>query len=313
LKSRERATVDSVKNFPHQINQLPRLIGGVRVFVDAIDAGANVNDDGVVGDALARSGVYTFRNPGDRNIDQLLREEHLKPIGSQGTRAAARDLRRFFGLLGFIYRSDAGQWIVSDTARTLLSLRMPADFARMREFWRQALLDLALTDGTNTSHPYRILLRLVAEIPNLPKPYAGLCLEAANDSDAEFARIVRIARRANPTQTMTRIAGEHMARNSIKILPSLARQLDDLVDTNGELNLSTVVSDALVDSNRSRRRLSVIRNLVRRPFVPRARVIARRPSRAFAISTYGGLISKAMKRRAAFFAATDGNRRRTAP
>jgi hypothetical protein len=181
-----------MKNFPHQINQLPRLNTALRVVVDLIDAGQNIDDDGVVGDALARSEAYTFRNPGSRTIAQLLAAEHQKPIGSQGTRAAARDLRRFFGLLRFVYKNAQGQWVVSDSARTLLALDPSANFARIREIWREALLDLALVDQNNTSHPYRILLRLVAEVPNLPKPYSGLSLEAADDSEKEFTRYDRL-------------------------------------------------------------------------------------------------------------------------
>ncbi len=135
-----------MKNFPHQINQLSRLNAGVRVFVDLVDADENVSDDGVVGDALARSTVYTFRAPGERTIEQLLAEEHVKPAASQGTRAAARDLRRFSALLAFVNRSEAGAWIVSDSARTLLALHPPADQTRIRELWREALLDIALAD-----------------------------------------------------------------------------------------------------------------------------------------------------------------------
>jgi hypothetical protein len=266
-----------MKNFPHQINQLPRLNAALRVVVDLIDAGQNVDDDGVLGDALAESGAYTFRNAGSRSIAQLLAAEHQKPIGSQGTRAAARDLRRFFGLLQFIDRNAAGQCIAAGSARTLLGLNPSADFARVREIWREALLDLALVDHeNNTSHPYRILLRLAAEVPNLPKPYSGLSLEAVDDSEKEFARVKQIARRANPNDTMTAIAGEHMARNSVKILPSLALQLGDLVETDSALNVSPTVADALIDPGRARQRSRVIKNLVRRPFAPRERSGKRR-------------------------------------
>ena len=71
---------NSMKNFPHQINQLPRLRRALQVFVRLIDARESVIDDGVVGDALADAGVYTFRNAGDRSTDELLRAEHRKPV-----------------------------------------------------------------------------------------------------------------------------------------------------------------------------------------------------------------------------------------
>lgn len=52
-----------MKNFPHQINQLPRLTNALGVFARLIEKKHDVDDDGVVGDSLARAGVYTFRNP----------------------------------------------------------------------------------------------------------------------------------------------------------------------------------------------------------------------------------------------------------
>src|SRR5205807_1608359 len=134
------------------------------------------------------------------------------------------------------------------SARTLLSLTKPADQPQMHELWRRSLLDLALEDDSGTSHPYRILLRLVANLPGMPKPYSGLCLEAEDDRAAEFARIMAIASRPNPIKTMDKLAGEHMARNSIKILPSLAEQLGDIVDVSGRLTISSRVADVLFDA-----------------------------------------------------------------
>jgi hypothetical protein len=39
IAARKRGGVDSVKNFPHQINQLQRLIDGVLAFAKLIDSG----------------------------------------------------------------------------------------------------------------------------------------------------------------------------------------------------------------------------------------------------------------------------------
>lgn len=261
-----------MKNIPHQINQLRGLNAAIEVFVDLFDGGQVLGDDGIVGNALARSGVYKFRRAGNRPTGQLLTEEHRKPIGSQGTRTAARDFRRFFRWLGFISLTEEGAWTVGDSARALLSLGSPTDAPRMRELWRKALLDLTVQDARGTSHPYRILLRLVAELPGLPKPYSGLCLEAADDSAAEFARIAAIAEKPNPTATMIAVAGKHMARNSIKILPPLSIQLGDIIDATGSLSIAGRVSDALFDPGRTRRREAAIRHLVRRPFSPRRRL-----------------------------------------
>jgi hypothetical protein len=260
-----------VKNFPHQINQLQRLTDGLRVFARLIDRDESVDDDGVIGDALARSGVYTFRNAGGRSIETLLASEHSKPRGSQGTRTCARDLRRFFGLLGFIGRDENGAWHVSGEARELLRLTRLVDERRVHELWRAALLELSLTDERGTSHPYRILLRIVAALPGVAKPYSGLCLEARNDSDSEFRRILRIASRPNATTTMDELVGAHMARDSIKILPSLAEQLGDIVNDHGRLTTSSRVADTLLQSPQGEGINEAVRNLTRRQFIPRRR------------------------------------------
>ena len=257
-----------MKNFPHQINQLQRLTNGLRVFVRLIDRGRNIDDDGVVGDALARSGVYTFRNAAGQSVQRLLGLEHAKPRGSQGTRTCARDLRRFFGLLGLISHDENGAWRASEEARDLLRLIRVADEPRAHELWHAALLELRLEDQRGTSHPYRILLRLVAELPALPKPYSGLCLEANDDSAAEFGRIRRIASRPNPTATMDGLAGPHMARDSIKILPSLAEQLGDIINNHGSLTVSPRVADTLLYSAPTRTRGDALGNLVRHRFTP---------------------------------------------
>lgn len=59
-----------MKNFPHQINQLPRLTNALGVYVRLIEKKHDVDDDEVAGDALARAGVYTFGNPRTETIGE---------------------------------------------------------------------------------------------------------------------------------------------------------------------------------------------------------------------------------------------------
>jgi hypothetical protein len=262
-----------VKNFPHQINQLPTLNDAVRVFADLTDRGQDVSDDGIVGDALARAGVYNFRNQGSRSIEKLLAAEHQKSPSNQGTRTCARDLRRFFRLLRFIEQDDASRWRVTGEARALLTLTGPSDGPQRDELWRRALIDLTLEDEDGTSHPYRILLRLVAEMPGIAKPYSGLCLEAVDDSPAEFGRISRIASQPDPKKTMAELAGASMAADAIKILPSLAEQLGDISNNDGRLTITSRVADVLFDARPAAELREAVRNLTRRPFVPRHREV----------------------------------------
>lgn len=263
-----------MKNFPHQINQLPRLNDAVKVLADLSDGGQDLSDDGIVGDALARAGVYNFRNPGTRSIETLLAGEHQKSRSNQGTRTCARDLRRFFRLLGFIEQDGAARWRVGEGGRALLTLTGPTDGPQRDELWRRALIDITLKDQSGTSHPYRILLRLVAELPGIAKPYSGLCLEAVDDSPAELARIIRIASEPNPTKTMVELAGASMADDSIKILPSLAEQLGDISNNDGRLTITSRVADVLFDARGAAEPREAVRNLTRRPFIPRHREVA---------------------------------------
>jgi hypothetical protein len=120
-----------MKNFPHQISFLPRLNRALGVFGDLINRRANIDSDAVVGDALARAGAYTFRYGHGRSIRALLAQEHGKPAGSQGTRACARDLRRFFRLLGFIRRDD-GRWRIGNTGRAVMAADSLCAFDKAR-------------------------------------------------------------------------------------------------------------------------------------------------------------------------------------
>jgi hypothetical protein len=259
-----------MKNFPHQINQLPRLTHALGVFMRLIESDRDVDNDGVVGDALARAKVYTFRTPGNRTIDELLQIEHQKTPANQGTRTCARELRRFFSLLGFIRQTD-GSWEVSPPAKSLLALSQENQRPAANDIWRQALLGMELTDAGGSSHPYQILLRLVVAIPGLAKPYSGLCLEARNDSDAEFDRIRQIATRPHPSDTMNALAGAHMAKNSIKILPSIAERLGDIQDRTGRLFISEQVADALTTDDEPETSEQAVQRLVRQPYAPRRR------------------------------------------
>lgn len=260
-----------MKNFPHQINQLPRLMDALSVFATLIDAQRDVDDDGLVGDALARAEVYTFRAIRGRTISQLLQAEHAKPPDKRGTETCARELRRFFGLLGFIRHTEGGGWEVSASATSLLALDLKDQIDAANDIWRQALLAMQLTDATGSSHPYQVLLRLLAAMPGLAKPYAGLCLAARDDSDSEFARIRRIAAKPNPAQTMVALAGENQAKNSIKILPSIAKQLGDIQERAGLLFVGEQVADVLTTDDESIPSEEAVQKLVRRPYAPRRR------------------------------------------
>lgn len=176
---------------------------------------------------MARAGVYTFRGR-NVNLQQALRREVRKSPSSQGTRTFARDLRRFFLLAGLLSRDQDDALRVSPLGRQLL--RHAANAPQSIPIWRTAMNLVGLendADGT-VAHPYRILLRLVGETPGIESVKLALALEARNDSEAEFARVRALAGRPWDEVREELGVSEHHARNATKILPAIARQLNDL-------------------------------------------------------------------------------------
>ena len=176
---------------------------------------------------MAREGVYAFRAR-NVNLDIALRREAGKPAGNQGTRTFARDLRRFFLLAGLLTRDHDGVLCVSSLGRQLV--RREADARESMPVWRTAfgLVVLANNADGTLAHPYKILLRLVGERPGIQAAKLALALEARDDSEEEFARIRALADRPWDEVRLELGISEHQARNATKILPAIARQLDDL-------------------------------------------------------------------------------------
>lgn len=241
-----------MKNFPHQINDLPKFRAALSVFSDLSAARADLDDDATVGVAMARARIYTFRNRA-LSVQQALVQEQRKPPGSQGTRTFARDLRRFFVLAGLLVRSAAGRLAVSDLGRHLLSQEPGSDAAK--QVWRAAVRRLALGEGHDVSHPYRVLLRLVAALPGIQAARLALALDAQDDTETEFGRILGLARARDWNSVLRRLGvSDHQARNAIKILPALARQVGDVREENGRYYL---VGEA--PAGRPRRRVRRLR------------------------------------------------------
>jgi len=220
---------------------------------------------------LAREGVGTPKNPKKLSIENLLIAEHQKVHGRQGTRTCARELRRFFNLLNFITQAGENGWEVTPLANSLLALHSGGARSETQDIWRQALWNLNLEDETGSSHPYRILIRLVANHPGLPKPYAGLCLEAKDDSEKEFGRICKIASKPAPSNTMDVLATKFAAKNSVKILPSVAQQLGDVILIGNKLFPSELIINALAGSNSEAASADDIQQALRPPSAPRVR------------------------------------------
>lgn len=218
-----------MKNFPHQYARLDKLTDALRVAASVIDIGDNLDDDAEFGEALARAGLYTDRTGG--NVEQMLRRERQKPASSQGTRTAAREIRRTLQVCGFLLLES--EWRVTARGREVLGA---TGDAVLHALWRDAMLALALVDaGGAVSHPYRILLRLVSDNPGIESRKLLLALEARDDSAAEYRRVSRLADMKFDTIRQKLAISEANAANAVKILPSIAVQVGDLTKS---LNLA---------------------------------------------------------------------------
>ena len=231
-----------LKNFPHQYSDIAKLTAALSVARTVIESGLDFQDDGVFGEALAHAGVHTFRHP-SATVAETLKEEKKKPASSQGFRTAARDMRRFLSLAGLI-SNDAGGASLTPLG---LSIAQNAGNATLRNaLWREAMFGMAIFDGAQASHPYRILVRLVSELPGIETRKLLLALEAVNDSEAEFERIKALASQELPqilSATGTSVAS---SRNAVKILPAIAEQLGDVV-RNGPITLPATAALATED------------------------------------------------------------------
>jgi len=213
-----------MKNFPHQFNDISKLLGALRIIQELSENNIPITDENF-GERLARDGIYTYRDK-SLSFDEYLRKERKKPPSNRGYLTVARDIRRLFELLGFIHLSTDKTAILT---RSALQLVNATNDEERLDLWRRAFLQLGLegSDG-EISHPYRILLNLVNTIPGIDTSKLLLALEAENDSEEEFERILNLAKldfEEIVEQTETTVS---MARNAVKILPAIAEQLGDI-------------------------------------------------------------------------------------
>jgi hypothetical protein len=240
-----------MKNFPHQFNDLTKLFGSLRVAKELTDAGTPLSDENY-GTALTRAEIYTYR---DRTltIDQYLANERTKPAESRGYLTVARDTRRFLELLNFIIiLNDNKDSRITSTGKQLLATETED---KKVELWKNAFLNLKLegTDG-EISHPYKILLKIVSTKQGIDTPKLMLALEAENDSDEEFERIIALS--DSTVEDIIRQTGTSpsMAANAVKILPGVAEQLLDIERINNQAYLANqtfVTEDEIIPEEES--------------------------------------------------------------
>lgn len=228
-----------MKNFPHQFNNLDKLYNSLRVIRELINANAPLTDENF-GEKLTREGIYTYRDQ-ELTIDQFLASEQQKPAANRGYLTVARDIRRFFELLGFITVFPNK---IANISPTALQLSEEESAEARKALWKNALLQLSLegADG-EVSHPYRILLKIVRLFPGIETSKLMLALEAQNDSDEEFERISSLVPLSLAEIIEVTGTSKYMAANAVKILPGIAEQLDDIERRN---NRAYVIAEVVI-------------------------------------------------------------------
>jgi hypothetical protein len=217
-----------MKGFPNQVAELSKLAKAMQVVVRLTAAHEQAKDDGVFGEALVRAGVAgTGHRP--MPVEQYLRVQRTKSKSSQSFRTTARGLREPFRLLRFIddYGDDV---LVTDTGRQAAAFADQDMSPAQLDFWRRTVRNMTHTGGdASESHPYQVLLRLVARKPSITRAKCALALEGRDDSQAELDRITQLV---DLTQAeIIRQLGITKANwdNAKKVLPKFAEQLGDVV------------------------------------------------------------------------------------
>jgi hypothetical protein len=260
-----------MKNFPHQFNNLEKLFNALAIVKDMQDNSVVLTDENF-GIRLTRAEIYTYRNK-ELSIDEYLDIEAEKPVSNRGYLTVARDIRRLFQLLEFIYLSEDKNITILTPALQLLSTESE-DLRNI--LWKNNFFNLGLEgiDG-EISHPYRILVKLVQDFPGIESTKLLLALEAENDSPEEYERISSLVH-STYDEIVSKIGTtESMARNAVKILPAIAVQVGDIIRSNNraypisteivtEDEITSIESD-IVRPDRAEYREATIENIAVEP------------------------------------------------
>ena len=218
-----------MRNFPHQVNQIHKIKGVLQVVWQLVTDGRDVGDDGILGYAIARTGIYPFRNlpsPSTQELEEVISREKGKPPSNQGPRTFARDLRRTLLLLGFLENIEPSIWRVTSYGQRVLELPDPPD-PEATALWTDAVVNLSLPDPSigTVIHPARNMLRIVSFKPGVEKRWLAFALDMLDDSDAELDRVLALQRLSFRVALGSIGAGQYTAANAVKILPSFLEQL----------------------------------------------------------------------------------------
>jgi len=232
-----------VKGFPNQVSDLAKLAVAIQCLARLVDSSEQARDDGVLGQALVRAGVAgTGHRP--MPVEDYIRQQLENTPDRQSFRTTARGLRELFRILGFI--DDSGEVVhVTDLGRRAAAFAGSETNEEQISFWRRAIRNMSHEgDDGEASHPYEVLLRLIAGKPGIAKSKCALALEARNDSAAELLRIVDMADLSEGEIRRRLGVSESNWDNAVKVLPKFAEQLGDVVRIGPRGNYQYHIADA---------------------------------------------------------------------
>lgn len=229
-----------LKGFPNQLNNLAKLSRALAVMARLEDAGANVRDDAVLGEALVRDGVLGPRDHSE-SVDSYIARYRAQPPSTRPYQTSARGLREMFRYAGCLVEdSDTNETWLTPLGRQLATHTNDPPSPPEKAAWRVAVASIRIGDPTRGySHPYRVLLRLLGRRSGLPATLSPLMFEANDDSDAELDRITALADVRDEEVIRTTIGGETASNwdNAKKVLPGIGEQLGDISRNDGQLTL----------------------------------------------------------------------------
>lgn len=225
-----------MKGFPNQVSDLTKLATGIYCLVQLVDNRQEAKNDKVFGVALVRAGVAgTGHRP--QPVEQYIENQLAKKPSNQSFRATARGLRELYRLMGFI--DDSGfQVSINDLGRRAAGFAGRSMDYRQIEFWREVIRGIEHGDAHGVSHPYQVLLRLVAQKPGITRAKCALALEARNDSPEELTRIVELVDLPEDEIRVRIGTTKSNWDNAKKVLPSFAEQLGDVIRSSHSYTLS---------------------------------------------------------------------------
>ena len=238
-----------MKGFPNQVSNVGKLTSALGALSDIIDAGGDHGDD-AFGEQLLRRGVI---NPGSGSsgIDDYLMVSRQKPLSNQSHRTSARGLREFLHLAHLVEMQD-GILGVTLSGNRLLEVYADNDLGLLNHQWKSIARNISVPDSEGiVSHPYQVMLRMLAARPGTPRAMCALALEAMDDSDEELNRIIGLRDLNNELQIRAALAiSKSNWDNAKKILPSIAEQIGDVA--RGQDGLYLVVADLTDPTSGSR-------------------------------------------------------------